>query len=61
MSDKKPEYAVGDARAEHFGQIELKDGRIFRGAIITFPAGPPDIPFSVVWNGTPLTLAVQKR
>lgn len=60
MSDNRNQYETGDAVAVHVGIVELKDGRIFRRAVIlTFPAGPPDLPFSVVWDGTPLTLSLK--
>jgi hypothetical protein len=53
------EYQEGDARAVHLGEIELKDGRVFNGVILEFPAGPPALPISVIWNGTPLTLSIK--
>jgi hypothetical protein len=29
--------------------------------ILEFPAGPPKLPISVVWDGTPLTLSRSER
>ena len=58
MSDN-PQYEKGDARAVQVGVIELKDGRIIRGALLDFPAGPPDLPFRVVWDGTPLIISIK--
>lgn len=55
-----PEYQEGDACAVHLGTIELKDGRVFKGVILEFPAGPPALPLSVVWDGTPLTLSLKQ-
>ena len=54
-------YKEGDARAIEVGVIELKDGRIVRGMLLDFPAGPPQLPFSVVWNGTPLVLTIRTK
>ena len=58
MSDN-PQYEKGDARAVQVGVIELKDGRIIRGALLDFPAGPPDLPFRVVWDSTPLIISIK--
>lgn len=49
-------YQPGDCRVEHLGEIALKDGRTFRGAIVTFPVSPPKLPISVVWDGTPVRM-----
>ena len=50
-------YARGDVRIEHVGEIILKDGRHFMGAIITFPAGAPHhLPISAVWEEMPFVL-----
>lgn len=57
MSD--PQYKPGDCRAEHLGEIRLADGRVFRGVILTFPSDPPNLPFSIVWDGTPLRLSMR--
>ena len=54
-------YEVGDARAVQVGLIELKDGRVIKGALLDFPAGPPPLPFSAVWEGTPLTISVKPK
>lgn len=53
-------FEPGDCRAVHVGEVRLEDGRVFKGAVIEFPAGPPDLPLSVVWDGVPLTLAVKQ-
>lgn len=58
MSDA-PKYEAGDCKCEHIGQIILADGRTFMGAIITFPVEPPKLPFSAVWDGTPLRLEIK--
>ena len=50
-------YEPGDVVVEHLGLIELADGRTFNGAIITFPAGPPKLPISVIWDRAPLHLS----
>lgn len=50
---------VGDCIAEVLGEIELKDGRIFRGVILTFPAGSPSIPIAAVWDKLPLRLTLK--
>lgn len=57
---QSPIYAEGDAKVERIGEIRLEDGDVFLGAILTFPAGPPDFTWSVVWQGTPMTLAVKE-
>lgn len=51
----------GDCIAEHLGEIELKDGRRFRGVILTFPAGPPSIPIASVWDKLPLRLTMKNK
>lgn len=51
----------GDCIAEHLGEIELKDGRRFRGVILTFPAGPPSIPIAAVWERLPLRLTLKNN
>jgi hypothetical protein len=57
----EPEYQKGDGRVIELGIIELKDGRVIKGVLIDFPAGPPALPFSVVWEGTPLTLSLKTK
>ena len=52
-------YEEGDAQVVRVGEIRLEDGEVFLGALLTFPAGPPSFTFSVVWKGTPMTLAVK--
>lgn len=59
--ETEPEFEKGDARAVHLGTIELKDGRIFKGVILEFPAGPPSLPISAIWDGTPLTLSIKSE
>jgi hypothetical protein len=56
-----PQYEEGDCCAVHLGEIELKDGRVFKGVILEFPAGPPKLPIAVVWDGTPLTLSIKEK
>ncbi len=53
------DFQPGDCRAVHVGEVRLENGRVIKGAVVEFPAGPPDLPFRVVWDGTPLTLAVE--
>lgn len=60
MADE-PAYEPEDCRVEHLGEIELKDGRIFRGAIVTFPVSPPKLPISVVWDGTPVRMVLKSK
>lgn len=55
----KPVYEMGDCRVRHVGNIELKDGCIYNGAIVDFPAGPPDLPFSVIWDETPVRMTLK--
>lgn len=54
-----PAYHVGDAVVERFGEIALADGHIFMGALLSFPAGPPDLPLSAVWDCTPLRIILR--
>lgn len=61
MSDEQNRYGPGDCKIEHLGEIKLADGRVFMGAIVTFPVSPPDLPFQVVWDGTPVTMAVRSK
>lgn len=49
-------YEPGDCVVEHLGEIRLQDGRVFNGAILTFPSGPPDLPITYAWDGAPLRL-----
>jgi hypothetical protein len=56
----KPVYDQGDCIVEVLGVIELKDGRVFRGAILTFPAGPPKLPISIVWDRVPVRLDLKQ-
>ncbi len=58
-TDTDHRYEAGDCRVEHLGEIELKDGRIFCGAIVTFPVSPPKLPIQIVWDGTPVTMTVK--
>jgi hypothetical protein len=65
MSDDEPKQDApklerGDCVAEHLGEIELKDGRRFRGLILTFPAGPPSIPMNAVWDRLPMRLTLKE-
>lgn len=55
------EYRPGDCKVEHLGDIRLDDGRRFMGAIVTFPVSPPKLPIQVVWDGTPVTMAVREE
>lgn len=49
----------GDCIAEVLGEIELKDGRRFRGVVLTFPAGPPKLPIAAVWDKLLLKLTLK--
>lgn len=60
MSDE-PKYEKGDVRAVEMGEFVTKDGRTIHGILIDFPAGPPSLPLSVIWQGTPLTLAIKQQ
>lgn len=53
-------FEPGDCRAVHLGEVRLEDGRVFKGVVLEFPAGPPALPISVIWDGTPLTLSVKQ-
>ena len=52
-------FEPGDCRAVHLGEVRLDDGRVFQGVVLEFPAGPPKLAISVLWEGTPLTLTVK--
>ena len=52
-------YSSGDCVIRELGEIHLADGRRFWGAIVQFPAGPPNIPISVVWEGKPMLMTVK--
>lgn len=56
--DDKParQYEAGDCVAVEIGEITLRDGRKVQGVVLTFPAGPPPLPISVVWEEEPLRL-----
>lgn len=54
-----PVYEPEDCRVEHLGEIKLADGRVFQGAIVTFPVSPPKLPISVVWDGAPVRMTVK--
>jgi hypothetical protein len=60
MSDE-PQYEKGDVRVVELGEFTTRDGRTIHGALIDFPAGPPPLPLSVIFNGTPLTLAIKPQ
>ena len=51
-------YVDGDCIVEHLGQIELKDGRIFKGVVVSFPKAPPALPISVVWDRIPVRMVL---
>ncbi len=53
-------FEPGDCRAVHLGEVRLEDGRVFKGVVLEFPCGPPKLPISVIWDGTPLTLAIKQ-
>lgn len=53
-------YEAGDCIAVEFGEITLGDGRTVKGVVLEFPVAPPDLPIGVVWNATPLTLAIKQ-
>ena len=54
-------YRGGEVIVEVLGEIELKDGRRFRGAVVTFPGAPPNLPISVVWDKTPCLLTLERH
>ena len=54
-------YRGGEVIVEVLGEIELKDGRRFRGAVVTFPGATPDLPVSVVWDKTPCLLTLESQ
>lgn len=54
-----PHYEPGDCVAVELGEIRLRNGTTVQGVVLTFPAGPPSLPISWVWDGTPLTLAIK--
>ena len=54
-------FEPGDCREVHLGEVRLEDGRIFKGVVLEFPTGPPKLPISVIWDGTPLTLSVKQK
>lgn len=59
--DAAQQYEAGDCKVEHLGEIVLRDGRRFMGAIVTFPVSPPKLPLQVVWDGTPVTMTVREK
>jgi len=52
-----PTYAQGQGRVIYAGWLPEGHWGVagFR-AIVEFPHGPPDWPWSVIWEGTPVTL-----
>lgn len=50
MSDTEK---FGIVRAIGWGEFDGREG--FR-AIVEFPDGPPDLPFSVIWNAQPVRI-----
>lgn len=46
-------YEPGDAKIQIIGVIRLEDGEEYKGALLTFPAGPPDMKMLAAWDGTP--------
>lgn len=58
---EKQTYCPGDCVVVELGEITLNDGRVIRGVVLEFPVSPPNLPFSVVWDGTPLTLSIKKE
>lgn len=52
-------YEAEDCTVVHLGEIKLTDGRIYNGAIVTFPVSPPKLPISVVWNGVPVRIVLK--
>ena len=47
------QFKPGEFRVVEIGDITTMDGRIIRGAIIEFPAGPPvGMTWGDVWDGT---------
>lgn len=52
-------FEPGDCRAVHLGEVRLEDGRTFNCVVLEFPAGPPALPISVIWDGTPLRISVK--
>ena len=57
-----PVYAEGEGRVVHMGWASDLSSEVsgFR-AVIEFPHGPPNLPMSVVFNGTPVTLSISAR
>lgn len=53
------QYEPEDCKVEHLGKIQLADGRISMGAIVTFPVSPPKLPIQVVWDGTPVRMTLK--
>ena len=53
------EYQAEDCKIVHLGEIRLEDGRVFMGAIVTFPVSPPKLPISVVWDGQPVRMILR--
>ena len=52
-------YAPGDAVAVRVGFMRFADEDFDRaGVFLEFPAGAPNLPFSVVWDGTPLRITL---
>lgn len=61
MTEEK-RYAPGEFRVIEIGDIKVSDGSTIRGAIIEFPAGPPEgMTWGDVWDGTVFTLAKPLR
>ena len=49
-------WREGEARVLRIGQIELADSTALKGALLEFPAGPPPLTYSVVWDQEPMRL-----
>ena len=51
------EYQEGDGRVVFVGELpECEKFPAGKYAVVEFPSGPPKLPFSVVWNGTPVRI-----
>lgn len=51
-------YQPGEFIVREVGNVMTSDGEMIKGAIIEFPAGPPEgMTFADVWDGTAFAVA----
>lgn len=58
MDDTARTYRPGEFVVREIGDITTSDGDVVKGAIIEFPAGPPEgMTWGDVWDGTAFAVA----